>query len=62
MAMPDGPPDLFGIGKILGIAASLLFTLRMGQGLRTWWIKRRRAKELEQSRLRRRPEPPPPGS
>ena len=54
MPPPDGPPDLFGIGKLLGIAAGLLFAVRFGQGVRNWWARRRRNRELEALRQKRR--------
>ncbi len=54
MPMPEGPPDLFGIGKLLGIAAGLLFALRLGQGAKNWWARRRRDRELQAMRDKRR--------
>jgi len=62
MAAPDGPPDLFGIGRLLGVAAGVLFALRLGQGARTWWARRRRDRELQAQRdKRRQPSPPAAG-
>lgn len=46
----DAPPDLFGIGKIIGVAAGVLFALRMVGAIRTWWGNRRRKALLQAAR------------
>lgn len=38
------PPDL-GLGKVIAIAGGLLMVLRLGQAVRAWWGRRRRAQQ-----------------
>ncbi len=52
--MPPAPPDLFGIGKVLAIAATLLFAIRVFQSVRNWYGKRRRQQILRAQELAKR--------
>jgi len=53
--MPPSPPDTFGIGRALAIAAALLFAIRLVQGLRTWWARRTRTRIVRDAKAAAQP-------